>query len=70
MADGGFVQSGGCIRIGKVMYENEGAAREAIRTQYRSRNARLKRQRPGKDELTVFYCGTCARWHVGSRWKR
>jgi len=61
---------GGCIRTGKVMYESEGEAREAIRSHYRSRNSRLKRTRVGKDELNTFYCGTCARWHVGSRWKR
>jgi hypothetical protein len=70
MADGGFVPNGGCIRTGKVMYESEGAARDALRALYRSRNNRLKRKRAGKDDLMVFYCGTCARWHIGSRWKR
>lgn len=70
MADGGSVHTGGCIRTGKIMYESEGAAREAIRLMHRSGGARFKRRRPGKDQLSVYYCGTCARWHIGSKWKR
>jgi hypothetical protein len=71
MADGGSTRTGGCIRTGKIMYESEGEARAYLREQLRHADERrFRRQRRDKDSLSVFYCGTCARWHIGSKWKR